>query len=138
MAFELPHSMNEDLPAKRRGSMEWWVLFDEGRELSSDPPDVLRGVQTILWHSAGIERCGDSLQKGLSALREMGRQYPQSSVIATASLLVKSALARRESRGAHYRTDYPVADPQFAKDTLLSKEHVVGKADRKRGGVRAV
>ncbi len=138
MAFELPHSMNEDLPAKRRGSMEWSVLFDEGRELSSDPPDVLRGVQTILWHSAGIERCGDSLQKGLSALREMGRQYPQSSVIATASLLVKSALARRESRGAHYRTDYPVADPQFAKDTLLSKEHVVGKADRKRGGVRAV
>ena len=124
-AFELAHAMKEDSLTGRRGHREGSAQFAAGRELSSASSDVLQRVQTILWRSAGIERCADSLQEGLHALRELKQHDPQSSAVVTASLIVKSALARRESRGAHYRTDYPVADPQFANDTLLCKEQAV-------------
>jgi len=42
-----------------------------------------------------------------------------------ALLVARSALARQESRGAHYRTDYPDHnDTKFLKHSLISGETV--------------
>ena len=40
-------------------------------------------------------------------------------------LIARCALARRESRGAHYRTDYPEARPEFQKHSLVAKDRDV-------------
>jgi len=34
-------------------------------------------------------------------------------------------LARQESRGAHYRTDYPEPRPEFQKHSAIDKDHEV-------------
>ena len=39
-------------------------------------------------------------------------------LLEVARLIVRSALARKESRGLHYNTDYPMMLPE-AKDTVL-------------------
>ena len=42
-----------------------------------------------------------------------------------ALLIARCALTRQESRGAHYRTDFPESRPQFQKHSLVSRGHEV-------------
>jgi L-aspartate oxidase len=41
--------------------------------------------------------------------------------LTTAGFIAAAALTRRESRGAHYRADFPQADPVQAKRSLITK-----------------
>ena len=39
-------------------------------------------------------------------------------------LIVKSAILRRESRGAHYREDFPQSDDTWKKSIVMGKNRV--------------
>jgi succinate dehydrogenase/fumarate reductase flavoprotein subunit len=38
-----------------------------------------------------------------------------------AEMIVRAAMERRESRGAHYRSDYPLEDPKWLKPVIISE-----------------
>ncbi|MBE9571077.1 MAG: hypothetical protein IMF11_10640, partial [Proteobacteria bacterium] len=42
-------------------------------------------------------------------------------VLLTAEMVAKSALLRQESRGVHYREDFPDSDPELTKSSLVNK-----------------
>ncbi|MDG1976475.1 MAG: L-aspartate oxidase, partial [Akkermansiaceae bacterium] len=42
-------------------------------------------------------------------------------LVATASLIVDSALLRKESRGSHHTLDYPHREQRFDQDTVLRR-----------------
>src|SRR5690606_5887339 len=80
-------------------------------------------IQQLMWSCAGIERTGEELA---SALREAeswprgpdptdraGYERRQMSVLAR--LMLRAALLREESRGAHYRRDFPERDDEHWK-----------------------
>jgi L-aspartate oxidase len=78
------------------------------------PPD-LSVLQQLMWECAGIERDGEALTGALETARswqagsepaaaELGRM----SVLA--QLILRAALERTESRGAHFRRDFPERD----------------------------
>ena len=50
---------------------------------------------------------------------------------ATAKLVVAGALARRESRGSHFRTDYPQTDPYGVRTflTLAQAERMIAEPE---------
>ena len=69
-------------------------------------------VRRILWDCAGLDRSAPGLEQGLRELREVGRRLPEGAteelnMVQTARLIAKSALIRQESRGGHYRSDFP-------------------------------
>ena len=83
-------------------------------------------LQDLLWDDAGLFRSAAALESARSRLA--GWSAPSGLSFATledrnllelAGLLVGAALSRRESRGAHYRDDYPAADPRFARHSTV-------------------
>jgi L-aspartate oxidase len=103
-----------------------------------------RTLQAEMWLDAGLLRSGDGLRRALACLRELrGTQLATSEAPATrdgaelrnlldvSELIVRSALAREESRGAHFRNDFPQRDDtHYAQHSLVLAEEPVAFAPR--------
>jgi L-aspartate oxidase len=91
-------------------------------------------IQELMWKQAGIVRTAAGLKQAIARLEEISTQVsrPQSRRefearnLQIAGLLVaRSALAREESRGAHYRTDFPDHnDVRFRKHSVAQGEKI--------------
>jgi succinate dehydrogenase/fumarate reductase flavoprotein subunit len=96
-------------------------------------------LQQLMWEKAGIIRDGTGLEKALARLGELEAQAREKEagagrlwrealelrfMLTVARAVLLSALARQESRGAHYRRDYPSPDEQnWRRRTLLKQEN---------------
>ena len=111
--------------------------FDRG-EGGEGPYQIQSELQTSMQELAGIVRKEDKLLAALEKVQELkhrarkvgvpgNREYnpgwhtcldlPNLFVVAEAS--ARAAAERKESRGAHFRDDYPAKDPEWGKITLV-------------------
>jgi fumarate reductase (CoM/CoB) subunit A len=94
-----------------------------------------RRLKATTWLRLGIVRDGDGLRAGLDEVRRLGAELsalaPGSprellaheelgSSLLTAEACFVAALHRRESRGAHYRSDFPAQDPAWSRASVLA------------------
>ena len=70
-------------------------------------PADLRGLRDGMARYAGVVRTEDGLLALLRLIDGLDTQYPGALALVSARLIAASALSRRESRGSHYRPDYP-------------------------------
>jgi L-aspartate oxidase len=99
-----------------------------------DLEDVIRRIQTLMWQDVGILRNANTLQRALKQLQRMcgelkggrgRRSWEARNVLQAGLLIARAALAREESRGAHYRTDFPSRnDPKFRKHSIIRGEQI--------------
>jgi L-aspartate oxidase len=71
-------------------------------------------VRSIMWQYAAISRTAKGLRTGLAELAEIEQRLPagateELNLVQTARLITEAALLRKESRGGHYRSDFPRA-----------------------------
>ena len=71
-------------------------------------------VRQIMWNNAGIDRTAKGLRECLTALDDIAERLPvgateEENIVETAHLIAEAALLRKESRGGHYRSDFPRA-----------------------------
>ena len=80
----------------------------------------------------GVIRDGASLRGALAEIGDLERQNegdPRlANMLTTAKLIAAAALARKESRGAHFRSDYPTPDERLAKRSFLTLAEAEGIA----------
>jgi L-aspartate oxidase len=99
------------------------------RFASPAPPHVLRDAMTRL---VGLERDEAGLSEALAVIAQVeragGNEPALLNMTAAARLVTAAALTRRESRGGHYRTDYPNTDPASTRTfmTLSDAEKIAG------------
>lgn len=82
-----------------------------------------------MWHHAGLQRSGEGLRAAASRLAawqvaDLGdvTSLEDRNLLDLARAVVDFALAREESRGAHYRTDFPVSRPELAERRNAARE----------------
>jgi L-aspartate oxidase len=67
-----------------------------------------------MWEHAGIDRTAKGLRKCLVLLDGIAKRLPvgateEQNMVDTSRLIAEAALMRKESRGGHYRSDFPHA-----------------------------
>jgi L-aspartate oxidase len=124
-------AMRDELRSHRKPSQEAADRRTaEHQEFSSHLPEL----QSLMWSNAGVVRDGAGLQSALEkiecwqplAISPRDRQQMEAANLLTvAELICRSALARKESRGAHFRTDFPEHDDvNFKKHSLVIGQQV--------------
>ena len=73
------------------------------------PPADLATLRRTMSDEAGVVRDGQGLGRALTVLDRLEAKVPGASPLVAARLIVEAALARRESRGGHWRADFPAA-----------------------------
>jgi L-aspartate oxidase len=128
-------TMREEL---RPGSSAKAVEEKTGKQTSGgathDPEHFIQGVQRLMWDKVGIVRSRQSLMEAIEFLQKAGQELPAPTsrrscegrnIHTAAQLIARSAMARLESRGAHYRTDYPEhEDAKFKKHSIVGDKGV--------------
>ncbi len=103
----------------------------QGSEWEEAPTASLSALQEVLWENAGIMRNDDGLQEVAHRLAYWECQLPEPSdrpsyelrnLVLVGRLMVETALMRQESRGAHWRTDFPKSSPEWDHHIVVSQE----------------
>ena len=121
-------------------------LFQDG---DYHPFQLKKELQEIMWNNVAIIRREEGLKlalKGITAIKGKmermivhdGSGYNQhlldalelENMVLIAELVTKSALIREESRGAHYRADYPDTKDEWKKSIVLNKDKRMGYVQR--------
>lgn len=110
---------------------------------SVKPQELKKRIKQLMWEKVSIIRNEKNLNEALKELMEMEKSLNELKVedkkqyntdlqtalevinmIQIATLVVKSAILRRESRGAHFREDYPETKDEWKKSIVLNKNKI--------------
>jgi L-aspartate oxidase len=92
-------------------------------------PAIVRPLQQLMSANAGVLRSGTGLTAAAAGLAELGRQqcdkpdaaaWQATNLHLIASALVQSALAREETRGSHWRDDFPASSEAWRGHLVCS------------------
>ncbi|HIE16595.1 MAG TPA: L-aspartate oxidase [Dehalococcoidia bacterium] len=109
--------------------VEYFVLSD-GKKVATAPQLTLSNLQSVIWDKVGIVRSGEGLTQAAgilatwqdSLLQPSDRPtYELNNMVLTARLMTEAALLRQESRGAHFRTDFPELSPKWQRHIVFKK-----------------
>ncbi len=103
---------------------------------SLTPNEVMEAVREIMWFYGNVIRDESTLLAAIKKIEELKSSFDMNpfvnnkkerksafkarSFLILSTVLLRAMVERRESRGAHYREDYPVEDEKYNKRLFIS------------------
>jgi succinate dehydrogenase / fumarate reductase flavoprotein subunit len=134
-SHQVVEAANDDLEA----------LIHPGDELSRA---VQREIRDVMWEQCGVVRAADELARGLDRLAQIRDNLDRIDVrpsdegwadlvlaldvramLDTAEATIRCAVERRETRGAHNRSDFPELDPALTRNLYVRRDPASGALD---------
>ena len=94
--------------------------------------EIRHSLRRLLWEKVGIIRCEESLDEARGNLEEWSfildktfrtrRELELKNMLEVSKVITESALLRKGSVGAHYRSDYPVKDQGWERHIVFKKD----------------
>lgn len=125
--IERTREMTGTTPPPMSGKTDCYHL-EQRKKLRTAPKLNLTNLQSLLWDKVGIVRSGEGLSKARDILATWQGLLPQptdrpsyelNNMILNARLMAEAALLREESRGAHFRTDFPKPSADWQKHVVF-------------------
>ena len=127
-------AMREELRRARKPASGQKKAASQNGPVDTGIEEMIGQIQDAMWKNAGIVRTRVGMQEAIKVLEGLSarvahprtrRAYEAANLHLAAMLVTRSALVREESRGAHYRTDYPARDDKkFLKHSVVKGESV--------------
>jgi L-aspartate oxidase len=93
------------------------------RESAGESGGLALEIQRIAWEHCGIVRSAEGLAQACVQLEALHPVSPEErSMRQVALLIARCAQARKESRGAHFREDYPNKNEAFEKHSVVTRD----------------
>jgi L-aspartate oxidase len=122
-----------DQPRPAQGKDGPHVAYSNG-PVDAGTEEVIREIQNVMWRDVGIVRTAAGLKLAIAQLEKLAphvahpqtrRAWEAQNLRQAALLVARSALAREESRGAHYRTDFPDHnDAKFLRHSIVTGDAI--------------
>ena len=135
-ALVFGHRVARDVAGQETGSVKGG---DVVRETASFPNDHRRELRQLMWRDVGLVRSRESLERSIETLDRLtstsGSGLPAGeaqNLWTVARLVSAAALVREESRGSHYRTDFPESDIAWRRRLAWTYRPGVGELPLQR------
>ncbi|MFV0389596.1 MAG: L-aspartate oxidase [Pyrinomonadaceae bacterium] len=94
---------------------------------------VSKRVKRVMWERVGIVRDGASLARALEEFETISKanlSRTSKNFVTLAKLVTKSALWREESRGGHFRSDFPEIDEEWHVHSIQQKDKQISTSEK--------
>jgi fumarate reductase (CoM/CoB) subunit A len=118
-------------------------IFEANHRIEIRPIKIIRQLQDLFWYKVGVLRDGKELEKAIEEIERIREEeLPRLTVplnsrifnrdwidylellnmLDVGEMVAKAALLRTESRGSHYREDYPKSSADWLRNILIKLE----------------
>ncbi len=106
------------------------VDLEQAKRYPIDVGDVTNSLRAMMWRNVGIERSGFHLDEAIHMMQFWGRYvlseefdradgWELQNMLLLTRLVAEGARLREESRGVHFRTDFPDAQPEWRRHIIF-------------------
>ena len=112
-------------------SHEAKVAYRTHHPASPAQAQAIADLRNVMYANVGLVRNERGLREALLRISELDAQYPNAgdelrNLLVAGRLIAEAALARHESRGSHFRSDYPRAEEAYAKRSFTRLRSFAG------------